>query len=414
MPSAIEWTNETWNPLAGCTPVSAGCKNCYAAKEAIRLAGNPHVQIAAKYAGTAEMRGAGERRRAVFTGRVNLDEAALVKPLRWRKPRRVFVNSMSDLFHEAVPDDFIRKVFGVMSLCGQHTFQVLTKRPERAADFLNSTSLGSCQAWACDLDIASRPIHDTSALNTWPLPHVWLGTSVEDQAAADTRIPHLLRTPAAVRFLSCEPLLGPVDLSRWMPDGRVLARCSGCGTFTSDSRSLSGCKGYCFDGTGKSCDAWPCPTCGRLHYWCGSHVGNGRPNEQPFSWVIAGGESGPGARPMHPDWARSLRDQCQAAGVPFFFKQWGEWGPWWNEDHFTHCGEEKHAHAWLTASGEGGACWIVDDDGSWSNWTGRPPFDEEGECTDPSLVVMGRVGKKAAGRELDGRTWDQFPEVPHA
>lgn len=331
MSTAIEWTQETWNPLAGCTPVSEGCRNCYAAKEAVRLAGNPNEKIAAKYAGTAEMRGAGTRRRAVFTGRVNLDESALTKPLRWRMPRRVFVNSMSDLFHEAVPEDYVAAVVAVMAACPQHTFQVLTKRPERMAAFFSRWAMGSCWMEARDRGVP-LVLDDFGAL-FWPLPNVWLGTSVEDQRAADERIPHLLATPAAVRFLSCEPLLGPVEFS---------------------------------DVTGRSdCVA-----------------ALGKPALDGIHWVIAGGESGPGARPMHPDWARSLRDQCQAAGVPFFFKQWGEYLAVTGGSR-----EERHEReVELQLAGVGSHLWA-----------------------DQAMAY--RVGKKAAGRKLDGRTWDEFPEV---
>lgn len=352
MPSSIEWTNETWNPLAGCTPVSAGCKNCYAAKEAVRLAGNPNEKIATKYAGTAEMRGAGARRRAVFTGRVNLDKAALVKPLRWKEPRRVFVNSMSDLFHESVPFDFIDQVFATMALARQHTFQVLTKRPERMAEYLadprGPVHVGLAafglvldnpgKGWGEGVMLTGEG-DEAGRLKVWPLPHVWLGTSVEDQKAADERIPHLLRAPAAVRFLSCEPLLGPVDLTaieRWRDE--------------------------------------PLSALEEQVGWV----------ERPrIDWVIAGGESGPAARPMHPDWARSLRDQCSVAGVPFFFKQWGAWG----EVDFD---EDNPATA---------------PAGQWLNLAGGQGFHGE------ALVRVQRRGKRAAGRELDGRTWDEFPQV---
>ena len=237
--SAIEWTEATWNPVTGCTQVSPGCAHCYAKRFAERFRGVP-----------------GHPYEQGFD--VTEHPQRLDQPLRWKRPRTIFVNSMSDLFHERVDDSFVASVFEVMERAERHTFQVLTKRPERAADLAPSL----------------------------PWPHnVWLGVSVENQRWT-TRVDALRAIPAAVRFLSCEPLLGPLDLD--------------------------------LDGVG---------------------------------WVIAGGESGPRARPMDTEWARSVRDQCRASGVPFFFKQWGEHGP-----------------------------------------DGR------------------RAGKKRAGRLLDGRTWDEAPE----
>lgn len=225
--TGIEWTEATWNPVAGCTPVSPGCLNCYAARMALRLeaisAGG-----CSKYQGTATRARNG---RPVFSGRINLDRGALDLPRAWRKARRIFVNSMSDLFHEAVPTEFIRAVFEVMNDCPQHQFQVLTKRPERALSL--------------------------SGELTWT-PNIWMGTSVEN-AVYLHRVDTLRRVPASIRFLSCEPLLGPL---RKIP--------------------LAG-----------------------VH------------------WVIVGGESGPGARPMEAGWVTDIRDQCRGHGVKFFFKQWG-------------------------------------------------------------------------------------------
>ncbi|GIX17930.1 MAG: hypothetical protein KatS3mg119_2116 [Rhodothalassiaceae bacterium] len=223
--SAIEWTDATWNPVAGCTAVSPGCTNCYAARMAARLEAMGH----SKYAGTTRRSG----RKTVWTGRINLDPEALALPLRWRRPRRIFVNSMSDLFHEAVPDSFIRHVFAVMSAADWHQYQVLTKRPDRM------------RAWL-------------AAAQFQPSDHIWLGTSVEN-ADMLWRVDELRRTPAIVRFLSCEPLLGPLD-------GIDLTA---------------------------------------------------------IDWVIVGGESGPGARPMREEWVLTIRDACLSAGVAFFFKQWG-------------------------------------------------------------------------------------------
>ncbi|HMG94379.1 MAG TPA: phage Gp37/Gp68 family protein [Chryseolinea sp.] len=225
----IEWTDEVWNPVTGCDKVSQGCKNCYAEIMHRRLMG----MFPDKYS-------------KPFLGNIELHEDELMKPLKWRnKPRRVFVNSMSDLFHEDVDYGFIYKVFAVMDVCRQygHTFQILTKRPGRMLEFMKA--------------------HVSYTINS-PLDNVWLGVSVEDQKTADERIPLLKHTSAAVRFLSCEPLLGPIN----------------------------------------------------------DHL-----DTQKIHWVIVGGESGRHARPMYPDWVRSIRDQCRASDIPFFFKQWGEWAP---------------------------------------------------------------------------------------
>lgn len=248
----IEWTDKVWNPVAGCSPVSTGCNSCYAARlAATRLKHHP------KYEGLAKIKDG----RPVWSSEVRtFSDDTLTAPLRWKKSRMVFVNSMSDLFHPQVPDEFIHKVFAVMIKCPQHTFQVLTKRPKRIPKTLG---LRGCGFYAVEGPVPC------------PFPNVWLGTSIEDQATADERIPELLKCPAAVRFVSCEPLLGPVELP-----------------FTDLYPHL---KIKWLDGT------WG--TCRMLH------------------WVIVGGETGPGARPMDPDWARSIRDQCKAADVPFFFKK---------------------------------------------------------------------------------------------
>lgn len=294
--SKIEWTEKTWNPVVGCTPVSSGCLNCYAATMARRLEGMgvaeyqprrldrdgrnvtglPGLQDESdRTVRIAEVKGG----RAVFTGDVRTVPDRLPDPLHWRKPALIFVNSMSDLFHESVPFEFIDRVFAVMALCPQHTFQVLTKRPERMAEYLTSMDgrdmmrLGAASA---AMDTGRQ--FDTLAYR-WPLPNVWLGTSVENQATADERIPHLLRCPAAVRFLSCEPLLGAVDLG--------LRSC------------LMGNRGGLINVDGQI---------GRL---------------PGIDWVIVGGESGPHARPCDVAWVRSVVGQCRAAGVPCFVKQLG-------------------------------------------------------------------------------------------
>jgi protein gp37 len=265
--TAIEWTGTTWNPTTGCDRVSPGCDNCYA----LRLAKRLKAMGSAKYQTDGDPRTSGPG----FGVTVHPDE--LAAPYRWRDPRLVFVNSMSDLFHARVPLAFVASVWAVMAATPQHTYQVLTKRPTRMRAMLGA-----------DTDSGQRLLealtdaHLAAALYgaPWPLPNVWLGVSVED-ADHLSRVDHLRGVPAAVRFVSCEPLLGPLT----------------------------------------------------------------EPNLDSIDWVITGGESGPGARPVDPQWIRDIRDACQRHGVPFFFKQWG----------------------------------------------GRTP--------------------KAGGRVLDGRTWDQYPDV---
>jgi protein gp37 len=291
--SSIEWTDVTWNPVSGCSKVSQGCKHCYAE----RIFPRPYP---------------GRK----FTD-VRTHPDRLLQPVGMAKGKRIFVNSMSDLFHEDIPLSFIAAVFGIMAVTPRHTYQVLTKRPKNALSFFEWMSkyprdvMHEAVKGAIGYHHPKRPAVNVT---TWPLPNVWLGVSVEDQATADERIPLLLQAPARVRFLSCEPLLSGIDLTAYL----------NCHT----------------DKTG-------------------------------VDWVIAGGESGPKARPMHPAWARGLRDQCLLAGVPFLFKQWGEWGP-----QCLYPGLATiRANLWV----DGATVW--------------------------------KVGKKKSGRELDGRTWDQFPEV---
>ena len=228
--TSIEWTRnddgtqgKTWNPIAGCSVVSPGCTRCYAMRMAARI---ERMQPDSHYKGlTKQVNG-----NPVWTGKiVRAPDKIFKAPLKWRKPTRVFVNSMSDLFHEDVPDEWIDEIFRIMALTPQHTYQVLTKRPERMQKYSGRT-----------------------------LDNVWMGVSAEDQARADERIPLLLETPAAVRFISAEPLLGPLDLTPY------------------------------------------------LH---------------GLDQIITGGESGPGKRPVAMGWLRDIRDQCQAANVPLFVKQ---------------------------------------------------------------------------------------------
>ena len=274
--TGISWTDTTWNPTTGCSHVSPGCVNCYA------------EQLSRRFKRTTKPWTAQNAPENVQTHADRLTE-----PFAWRKPRRVFVDSMSDLFHEQIPDDFIAEVFAIMGLASWHTFQVLTKRPERMAALLSSVAFRELMSyhtfsWTDIADDAAQRAGLVDPLNrlttdwraqehaTLPLRNVWLGVSVEDQRRAEERIPILLDTPAAVRFLSCEPLLGPLELFAF---------------FDSPLRNESL-----------------------------TALGHGSP-VPGIDWIIAGGESGPKRRTMELDWARSLMVQCASAGVPFFFKQ---------------------------------------------------------------------------------------------
>lgn len=241
MTTPIEWTDETWNPTDGCEVCSPGCANCYAMRFAGRFA-----KKGERYHGLVSI---AKNKRAIWTGESRLDAGKLAKPLHWKKPRRIFVNSMSDLFYEGFTNEQIAAVFGVMAACPQHTFQVLTKRAKRMREWFE---------WAGRLNLdelqytAIQALRGTGAPlcsrgTTWPLPNVWIGVSVEDQERADERIPELLRTPAAVRFLSCEPLLGELDLSRWLGGHGVEDQASrGAGVRSGDL----GRTGDRHDGTG--------------------------------------------------------------------------------------------------------------------------------------------------------------------
>lgn len=308
--TGIEWTDATWNPVTGCTEVSPGCDHCYAKTFAERFRGTE-----------------GHYFEQGFDVQLRPDKLEL--PLKWRKPKRIFVNSMSDLFHDQVPDDYIARVFAMMARCPQHTFQVLTKRHARMRSLLSSRPF---QRFVEQLTPSKAEL-----VGVWPLPNVWLGVSAENQQWADIRIPALMETPAVVRFVSGEPLLGPIAMHPYWLHGQP---------------------------------QWgapePTPT-----------LNGGTIPMQPLEvgpridWVIVGGESGRGARPMHPDWARSLRDQCESAGVSFLFKQWGEYAP--VSSHVP-----RPSPAW------------------------QRDFEKWG---------MSRLGKNRSGRILDGRTWDEYPEA---
>ena len=286
----IEWADESWNPLRGCSRVSEGCTNCYA------------ETLASRFSGPGQWaEGFATRSPARWTGKVSLVESKLTDPLHWRKPRRVFVNSMSDLFHEKADPLWIKAVFGVMLRCPQHTFLVLTKRPKLMRGFMREAHPADCLASMAvtNPETCKRPIGRVEAAEigeNWPPKNVQLGVSVEDQATADARIPILLSTPAAVRFVSAEPLLGPVELRAYVPhDFNGEPHCPWC----------EDCVPHCPGGG----DRWRAT---RLD------------NHGPFlDQVIVGGESGPGARPCEVDWIRSTVRQCKATAVPCFVKQAG-------------------------------------------------------------------------------------------
>ncbi len=539
----IEYVTHTWSPVTGCSPVSEGCQNCWAKRFSQRLRGR-----------------CGYPEDNPF--RVTLHPERLDEPLRWRKPKRVFTGSMTDLFHDEVPDKFLDRIFAVIALCPQHTFLILTKRPERMRLYLTNAARPFAIQKAIDeigIDLAGASItkeewraipgyegfyevsnqgrvrrvggstkgrrnpegilrpratrggyqsvclslgaqvrqvrinrlvleaftgpppfpdaearhlngdptdnrivnlcwgskkdnmadasrHGTAGVwmkgrakftpdqvaeirdlrakgmklddiaaryNTsrkhisaiclgrkyrppalrWPLPNVWLGVTAENQARADERIPILLQIPAAVRWVSCEPLLGPVNLNPWIsrwelcdhtsPSGKLLYRCRVCGRETPI----------------------PDKTCRLIQ----GDMQCEKRWQSPISWVVVGGETGPGARPMHPDWLRSLRDQCQAAGVAFFFKSWGDWWPshpvYGDTDRIERY-EDLHpnfrceAATELTLENNGAMPGGIKGPERWSHYQPRPELN-------PWRML--RVGKKAAGRLLDGRERNEMP-----
>jgi len=285
----ISWCDMSWNPVRGCSRVSSGCENCYAERIAARFSVGPRMDggeiilrksgPSGPFIGFARMTKAGPR----WTGRVELVKEKLDEPFRLKagtkdgpldpvRPKRIFVNSMSDLFHEGLSDGDIDEVFAVMAIARKHNFLVLTKRANRMLDWFRRQS----DAWKHGEILATaQNIRDGAVVEDWPLPNVWLGVSVEDQKTADERIPILLKTPAAMRFVSYEPALGPVDFNRWL-----VPRCQGCGDYRT------------------------------------------RPVDLALDWVILGGESGPGARPCDIGWIGAAVKQCNDL-VPCFVKQLG-------------------------------------------------------------------------------------------
>lgn len=317
----IEWADKVWNPVTGCTKVSEGCRHCYAERMSKRLAGRHGYPDLHPF-------------------KVTMHPGRLDEPVKWKKPARVFVCSMGDLFHEDVPDEYIARVLNVpMRGAHRHTYMILTKRPERARAWLEGFYNGTGKAVACHGEDGPIP--------TQPAHNVYIGVSVEDQETADERIPILLQIPAVKRFVSIEPVIDPVNISNYLPFA-VHYDTIPHGNCSDPARCDCKCEGCLKDKIG--------------HYRC-------------LDWVILGGETGPGARPVHPNWMLTVRDQCQSAGVPFFFKQWGEWG-----NNYTpviyKIGNPKQSvkyHRW--------------DDGT----------------------IVWRVGKKAAGCFCDDREYKEFP-----
>jgi len=361
----IEWTEKTWNPIRArrksddsrgwyCELVSEGCRNCYAEK----MNRNTYFGNGLPY-----------KPATLPEVDLFLDDKILQQPLHWSKPQNVFPCSMTDLFGRWAKDEWLDRIFAVMALAQQHTFQVLTKRPERMRDYLS----GETAQRIAELIMLYRFTRDFNSdyefdardadLDRWPLPNVHLGTSVENQKTADERIPLLLQTPAAVRWISAEPLLGPVDL-RNLKDG-----------------TFNGLDGIDYEDIGDIRDA-----------------GILSKSEIPkLDWLVCGGESGPKARPMHPDWVRGLRDQCVSAGIPFFFKQWGGWANQGECD--DPCGRCVMAlRSWNGTEWRGSE--LTGTDWKVGHQTGA--------------LQLHPVGKKAAGRLLDGREWSEYPKAKSA
>lgn len=332
MSTKIEWTNflpgysgESWNIVTGCNEASRGCQLCYARGMSHRLTHIGHSKE--KYKGTTKK---SPGRKIQWTGLVKTHENLLTKPSEWKNPRVVFVCSMSDLFHKDVPFEFINAAYSVMADNRQHKFLILTKRPDRMVEF---------QEWKST----------QHGIEWWPSDNIWHGTSVEDQEQANKRLPWLFKVRGKIRFLSCEPLLGPIELIDIATVNAV------------------------------------------------NHLfGDDYPPYYGIQWVIAGGESGSDAQPMHISWVRSLRDQCKNAGVPFFFKQWGEWAI-------------EQADSSINAPF---MHWVLDTkvfhylrpDGQHKDFS-----DMEIDFQVAGSSWMAKVGKSKSGRQLDNLEHNEYP-----
>jgi protein gp37 len=331
--NGISWTDATWSPVVGCTRVSPGCEHCWAERMA-------RVHYHHEFPNG-------------WNGDVMIFPHRLLQPTHWKKPRRVAVGLMGDIFHKSVPFSYLDQIWATMGCCEspdlRHlTFQILTKRTDRMFEYA---------------------MYRAQSGMVFDLPNLWVGGSIEDQKTADERIPLLLQTPAHIRFVSVEPMIGPVNLSPFIK---------------RDCRAVCPEENEC-----TQCNA------GFAAYMSGNQL----------DWVIVGGESGPGARPLHPDWVRSLRDQCIGAGVPFHFKQWGEWIEisQLGADQWTTAGTEKNGKTYGTIRSRGETLF------------GGKKFETMIFLNDPATGLESgeyiRTGKKAAGRLLDGREWLEFPEA---
>ena len=418
MSTKIEWADITINPVVGCSHCSPGCDNCYAERFAARLAKNPAT--AKKYAGVVDEHGK-------WTGKFNPSFSEKMYPHRTPgKGKRVFVGSMTDIFHPNHSADNRDELFAsiladhIFTNGHGHTFIILTKRPQAMSEYFAAgpdTLLRrwgrAGNGWIIVGDGDSETFEEYANSQTipqemastrdnlrqdylWPLPNVWLGVTVCNQAEADAKIPVLLQIPAAVHFVSIEPGLGPVDLQAAYPHDWM--HCKVCGWYGPDDGEGGADHITIEDGSDENGSEPICPRCGN-DGWCGEFdwtrdvAAAYRETILPgLGWVICGGETGPGARPMHPDWVRGLRDQCAAADVPFFFKGWGEWACFYDRD--------IDDPDWRAVPSIG-----PHKDERWLNFAGRSGFHGK------RVIGVRRVGKRRSGRLLDGVEWNEFPEA---
>lgn len=395
--TGIEWTHipgykgETWNPIVGCSKISPACEHCYAEARAVRLASIPKTSY---YAETIK--------NGKWSGKMVFVEHLLDKPLHWKKPRVIFVGSMTDIFHESVPDESIDRIMAVAAAAPQHIFIFLTKRADRMHRYFAewgkpyASSLDKVHFYGAD-ELGSDMVKCASpalpAHLPLPLPNVWLGVTAENQDQVDARIPFLLQTPAAKRFISVEPMLEKVDI------GMSIAECSCCGRWPSRwvrlRRPVVSDLPLIKPGGAVYADVGLYRAESNAHGALSVLTPRGKLGIKPsefeclpkLDWVICGGESGGKARPMHPEWTRSLRDQCEIAQIPFFFKQWGEWFPrdQWECNPELILPDDDIAHVHNPGAGT-----YIFKDGA-------------------DVYPMHRVGKNAAGDLLDGCLCKEFP-----
>lgn len=338
------YTPETLNPFIGCSKISAGCENCYAETQA---------HIRSFNSKTPQYQHVIDKGR--WNGKVHMVESQLYKPYHWKKPRAIFVGSMGDIFHESISFERINQLFSIMSDSDQHVYILLTKRPNHLLNFINWKSNQLGVPWQ-------------------PKNNVWIGVSAENQKEADWRIPILQQMPIAVKFVSIEPMLGPINLTKWMqPFTNCTYYDGGCTrpeNVFADTHNPNSRPGI------SSCRSEYCPF-----------------GSQGLNWVIVGGETGPKARPMHPDWVRSVRDQCQKAGTPFFFKQWGRWSPYVDSWSVSDIIKSKTETKVVDKSGAVYNAY----EGGFLSWV------------DKGCKTVYRVGRKPAPNLLDGKQYHNWP-----